>query len=112
MELCFFDSKQYLGLHEPRVWSAASVERAHPMAWFCYSVALLWYARNGASSEPVQRERPWYVPRAAPTFTQMLGALRLAVWRQRLFGEGGAGAGSPPSQEMLDALLHCLAAVR
>jgi hypothetical protein len=34
VELCFFDSKQFLGLHEPRVWSERSVERAHPMAWF------------------------------------------------------------------------------
>ena len=34
IELAFFDSKQYLGLHDPRVWSERSVERAHPMAWF------------------------------------------------------------------------------
>ncbi len=34
VELAFFDSKQYLGLHDPRVWSERSVERAHPMAWF------------------------------------------------------------------------------
>ena len=28
IELAFFDSKQYLGLHDPRVWSERSVERA------------------------------------------------------------------------------------
>ena len=27
VELAFFDSKQYLGLHDPRVWSETSVER-------------------------------------------------------------------------------------
>ncbi len=27
VELAFFDSKQYLGLHDPRVWSERSVER-------------------------------------------------------------------------------------
>lgn len=112
IELSFFDSKQYLGLHEPRVWCAASVERAHPMAWFCYSLALLWYALHGQQSEAVRRDRPWYVPRATPTFTQMLGALRLDLWRQRIFGEAGADAQQPPSKEMLDTLLHCLAAVR
>src|SRR5512142_2458741 len=30
IELAFFDSKQYLGLHDPRVWSERSVERTHP----------------------------------------------------------------------------------
>ena len=34
VELAFFDSKQHLGLHDPRVRSERSVERAHPMAWF------------------------------------------------------------------------------
>ena len=32
VELAFFDSKQYLGLHDPRAWCERSVERAHPMA--------------------------------------------------------------------------------
>ena len=32
VELAFFDSKQHLGLHDPRVRSERSVERAHPMA--------------------------------------------------------------------------------
>jgi hypothetical protein len=112
VELSFFDSKQHRGLHDPQVWSERSVERAHPMAWFCYSVTLLWYARQGQTSAAVQRERPWYTPKHTPTFTQMLGALRLDVWRQRLFGEAQADAPGPPTQEMLETLLHCLAAVR
>lgn len=112
IELSFFDSKQYLGLHDPQVWCAASVARAHPMAWFCYSVTLVWYARYGTDAEPLQRERRWYEPKATPTFTQMLGTLRLALWRHGISGEGGAAAEHPPSHEMLDVLLHCLAAVR
>jgi hypothetical protein len=32
IEVAFFESKQFLGLHEPRVWRERSVERAHPMA--------------------------------------------------------------------------------
>jgi hypothetical protein len=112
IELSFFDSKQYLGLHDPQVWCATSVARAHPMAWFCYSLALLWYALHGAQAEAVQRDRPWYKPQASPTFTEMLGTLRLALWRQAIFSEAGTMAPQPPSQEMLDTLLHCLAAVR
>src|SRR5262249_58870077 len=44
VEVAFFDSKQYLGLHEPRVRCARSVERAHPMAWFVGTLVVLWYA--------------------------------------------------------------------
>jgi DDE superfamily endonuclease len=112
IELSFFDSKQYLGLHEPRVWTEASVERAHPMAWFCYSLSVLWYALHGEEAEAVKRDRPWYNPKATPAFTDMLGALRLALWRQGIFSEAGATTQQPPSKEMLERLLHCLAAVR
>jgi hypothetical protein len=41
VELTFFDSKQYLGLHDPRVWSERSVERAHPRAWFVGTLTIL-----------------------------------------------------------------------
>jgi hypothetical protein len=47
VELAFFDSKQFLGLHDPRVRSARSVERAHPMAWFVGSLTILWYSLKG-----------------------------------------------------------------
>jgi hypothetical protein len=112
IELTFFDSKQYLGLHEPRVWSERSVERAHPMAWFCYSVALLWYTQQGAGCVQSVRQRPWYQPQATPTFTQMLGTLRLALWQERIFGEAAASAEYSINQKTLKTLLHCLAAVR
>jgi DDE superfamily endonuclease len=57
MEVAFFESKQYLGLHEPRVWSERSVERAHPMAWFVLTVTVAWYALAGQEGEQVRRER-------------------------------------------------------
>ena len=47
VELAFFDSKQHLGLHDPRVRSERSVERAHPMAWFLESLVILWYCVDG-----------------------------------------------------------------
>ncbi|MBV8487981.1 MAG: hypothetical protein JO161_06850 [Planctomycetaceae bacterium] len=31
VEQAFFDSNEFLGLHDPRVWGERSVERAHPM---------------------------------------------------------------------------------
>jgi hypothetical protein len=109
MEVAFFESKQYLGLHEPRVWSERSVERAHPMAWFVLTVTVWWYAWAGHQGEQVRRERRWYQTKKSPTFTDMLGALRLQQWESHVFGPLGD---TPPSPETVKNLLHFVSAVR
>jgi hypothetical protein len=108
VELAFFDSKQHLGLHEPRVRSERSVERAHPMAWFLESLVILWYCAEGHRGSHVERDRPWYKTKVTPTFTDMLGALRLQMWEREIYGESGEEA---PSQECIKKLLHTLSAV-
>jgi hypothetical protein len=108
VEVAFFDSKQFLGLEDPQVRAPLSVQRAHPMAWFCLSLVILWYALNREEVEKVSRERPWYKKTVGDTFTEMLGALRLWLWHQRLFGEAGDRA---VSVEMVESLLNEMAAV-
>jgi hypothetical protein len=108
VELAFFDSKQHLGLHDPRVRSERSVERAHPMAWFVGSLTILWYCLKGHEGSHVERDRPWYEDKVTPTFTDMLGALRLQMWESKVYGETGE---EPPSPECIRMLLHKLAAV-
>jgi hypothetical protein len=108
VELAFFDSKQYLGLHDPRVRVERSVERAHPMAWFVGSLAVLWYCLDGHRGSHVVRERPWYKDKVTPTFTDMLGALRLQMWEYEAFGESGEEL---PSPECIKRLLNRLSAV-
>jgi hypothetical protein len=112
VEVMFHDSKQYLGFQDPQVWSERSVERAHTMAWWCYSVTLLWYALYGGQHEAVPRDRPWYKGAVRPAFPEILGTLRLALWRGRYFGEARNPSGQPQTAELLQSLLHCLAAVR
>jgi hypothetical protein len=109
IEVAFHDAKQYLGLQDARVWSEGSVARAHPMALFCVSLAVLWQAKYGEGLPEVRRERPWY---KAPglTFTALLGKLRLAIWRGRIISEG-MGARDAQTHP-LDKVLHLLAAVR
>jgi hypothetical protein len=108
VELCFFDSKQYLGLHDPRVRSERSVERAHPMAWFVGTVTILWYAIDGHTGAHVHRDRNWYAHKVSPTFTDMLGALRLQMWQYEVFGPSGTEV---PSPEVVETLLNKMAAV-
>jgi hypothetical protein len=107
VELTFFDSKQHLGLHDPQVWSERSVERAHPMAWFVSTLTILWYCLEGSKGSHVQRDRPWYKTKITPTFTDMLGALRVQMWEYEIFGESGEEV---PSPECIRRLLHRLSA--
>jgi hypothetical protein len=107
VELSFFDGKQFLGLHDPRVRSARSVERAHPMAWFVGSLTILGYCIEGHAGSHVVRDRPWYTAKVTPTFTDMLGALRLQMWEHEVYGESGE---EPPSPECIERLLHKMAA--
>jgi hypothetical protein len=109
LEVAFFDSKQFLGLHEPRVWSERSVERAHPMAWFVLSVTVLWYALAGRHGQQVCRERPWYKDKKGPALADMLGALRLQLWQGRITRTSGEP--EAPS-EALEMLVNALSAVR
>jgi hypothetical protein len=108
VELAFFDSKQFLGLHDPRVRAERSVGRAHPMAWFIGSLTILWYCLEGHAGPHVAKDRPWYTTKITPTFTDMLGALRLQMWEYATYGESGD---EPPSPECIQGLLHKLAAV-
>lgn len=109
VEVAFFESKQFLGLHDPQVWSEGSVERAHPMAWFVQSVTILWYAVAGRDGSQVERDRPWYTTKKTPTFADMLGALRLQLWEKHVSGRLGS---DDDHAELLDSLINWLAAVR
>lgn len=109
VEVAFFESKQYLGLHDPQVWSPGSVERAHPMAWFVQSVTILWYAVAGREGSQVERDRPWYTTKKSPTFADMLGALRLQQWEHHVSSRLGS---NEDHAKLVDSLIHWLAAVR
>jgi len=87
VEVAYAESKQQLGLHDPMVWSAAAVERAHPMAWFAGSLVVLWYATDGQSEPAARRHRPWYKDRVEPTFADMLWSSRLHLWSSWLESE-------------------------
>jgi hypothetical protein len=102
-EPCYCDAKQLLGFHEPRVWCAASVQRAHPMAWFVGSLVVLWYAETGRHERQAHRHRPWYKDKVSPAFADMLACLRLHLWRGWLKSE------PERVEEKLDWLLEYLA---
>jgi DDE superfamily endonuclease len=104
VEVCYWESKELLGLHEPQVRTQEAVRRAHPMAWFVGGLVLVWYARCGQQAEQARWDRPWYEPVAEPTFAQMLATMRLHLWR-----DGWDEAGDKDRKSMLDWLFHYIA---
>lgn len=85
LEVTFHDAKQYLGLEDPQGQTPAAVRRTAPLALIVYALVLLWYADQLHRQRPVcWLPRPWYRTKTAPSFLDMLTALRRAGWQQYL----------------------------
>lgn len=110
IECTFRICKQLLGLEDPQNgwWHAPAgserpkkepganpkgdhgrlaVERTAPMIFVIFALVHLWYFGAGNPKADVQRAReraPWHRHKAAPSFTDMLGALRREILRERL----------------------------
>lgn len=110
IEVAFRDGKQLIGVEDPQNgwWrrkqrtpappkqpgpnplgdrGRTAVERTFPFAFAVYALVILWYFKHGDPSKDVERvkaEAPWYAHKKAPSFTDMLAAMRRALWAERL----------------------------
>lgn len=79
IEVTFHDQKQFLGFEDPQQQSARAVARTAPLAGIVYALVLLWYAGQGQQGGTAGWvPRPWYRTKTAPSFLDMLTALRQA----------------------------------
>lgn len=87
LEVSFHDQKQCLGFEDPQNQTGQAVARTAPLAGLIYALVLLWYAgqveQGLASGWAV---RPWYRSKSAPSFLDMLTALRQASWQLYVSG--------------------------
>jgi len=63
-----------------------AIEHALQQAFAAYALVVLWYFRHGKPDEDVarvRREAPWYRHKVAPSFPDMLAALRRELWVTR-----------------------------
>jgi hypothetical protein len=101
VEVCYWEAKELLGLHDAQVWTELAVERTHPMAWFVGGLVLVWYAKYGQYAEQARWERRWYRQKVGPTFADMLATMRLHLW-QHAWQE----AAPEQREDVLDWLFH------
>ena len=79
LEVSFHDQKQFLGFEDPQNQTERAVARTAPLAGLAYDLVLLWSAQRAAQgSAPGWLLCPWYRAKAAPSFLDLLTALRQA----------------------------------
>jgi hypothetical protein len=81
IEVAFYNQKQFLGFEDPQNQTPEAVARTAPMAGLVYDLVLLWYAaRLQQGRAPGWLVRPWYRSKTAPSFLDMLTAVRQESW--------------------------------
>ncbi|HEX2183950.1 MAG TPA: transposase [Chloroflexota bacterium] len=82
LEVSFHDQKQCLGFEDPQNQTGQAVARTAPLAGLIYALVLLWHARQVEQGLATGwAVRPWYRSKTAPSFLDMLTALRQASWQ-------------------------------
>ena len=85
IEECIEEAKQQMGMERTRGWCSNSVQRQAPVAMLVTSLVKLWYIRHADQvAGLLPPELPWYRHKQGVSYRDMLGALRMALWRQRV----------------------------
>jgi DDE superfamily endonuclease len=80
LEVTFHDAKQFLGFADPQCQTPRAVQRTAPFALLVYDLVVLWFAEHAHdTARPVWPVRPWYRHKTAPSFVDLLTALRGAL---------------------------------
>jgi hypothetical protein len=106
IEITFRDTKQHLGGEQPQSWRGAGPERAAALSLWLHTPIWCWYLTSYGTRRS-WIPRPWYPGKRHASFLDALGALRKALWSERITTMSGQ---DQPSGKTLDNLLDTLAA--
>jgi len=82
IECSFENCKQFLGLEDPANRVRLAVRRTAPMAFFLYSMIVVWFHQIGHAFLKFP-ERPWYRQKKEPSFADILSTLRQASYQEK-----------------------------
>ena len=102
MEVTNHDAKGQLGFEEPQGWTRPAVQRTAPVAMLLYSLAVLWFSREG-HRHYAPPPRPWYPGKTQASFADMLATLRCQSAKHEILSMGLHGSGS---RNVIKTLLH------
>lgn len=82
IECTFENCKQLLGLGEQANRLPKAVERTAPMAFFFYSIIVVWFHQIGHEFVRFPY-RPWYTKKQEPSFADLLTTLRRVSYEEK-----------------------------
>ena len=102
LEVTNHDAKQELGFERPQGWTKRAVQRTAPVAMLLYSLAVLWFSREGHRyyRPPAW---PWYLGKTQPSFADMLATLRCRSVKATVLSMHLHGSGS---RNVVKTLMH------
>lgn len=90
IEITYRETKQLLGSADPQCRSELAVERAGMMAYWAYSLVIVWFVRHFHTAKRLVAPRtPWYKRKCAITFSDMLAAARRSHFAVGFSAEAG-----------------------
>lgn len=105
VEVTFHDAKQHLGIGEPQNRTRQAARRTAATGFLLYSLVTLWH--ECIRPEPAPRLRNWH-GKSAPSFADMLAALRSDSFEQFKQMHLSTPAIPPAVQKILRSLEHIL----
>jgi hypothetical protein len=83
LEVTFEETREHLGVETQRQWSDKAIARSTPVLMGLYSLVCLMGNRLGQEELLKVEETAWYQKKHA-TFSDMLRAVRMTIWRENL----------------------------
>lgn len=103
IEVTFEETREHLGVETQRQWSDKAIARSTPILMGLYSMICVMGERLGRENLLVVEETAWY-KKEHVTFSDMLRAVRMAIWRDNLISRKGkiTPSGENITPEMAD----------
>jgi len=84
IEVTFQESRAHLGVETQRQWSDLAIMRTTPALLGLFSLVTLW-ANDLAAFTPFSPRRAAWYPKAHPTFSDAIAAVRRQLWHQQIY---------------------------
>jgi hypothetical protein len=84
LEVTFQEAREHLGVETQKQWSDKAIARTTPILMALYSIVCLIGNRMSAEA-PITIERTAWYDKERVTFSDLLKAVRITLWRDNLF---------------------------
>ena len=84
LEVTFFEAREHLGVETQKQWSDKAIARMTPIPMALYSIVCLIGHRMNEESPLTTEKTAWY-DKERVTFSDLLKAVRVDIWKDNLF---------------------------